>query len=154
MCIQKASWESTPQFQGKSQNRANYPPEVKELITKKRKNQKSWQRVCTAENKRKVNLLCNDLLKELIRKVINESVGTFVGGLTAQMDMDYLLWKVTKGLKRLKIQLSPLRQEDRSWARSRKEKADLFMGHLEENFHPLPRQTAQESNIFVPKRCV
>ena len=47
VCIQKASWESIPQLQGKSQSRANYPSEVKELITKKRKNQKSWQRVWT-----------------------------------------------------------------------------------------------------------
>ena len=47
LCIQKASWESTPQFQGKSEHRPNSPPEVKELFRKTRKARKSWQRVCT-----------------------------------------------------------------------------------------------------------
>lgn len=103
-----------PSVLEKSQNRANYTLDVKELIRKKRKAQKSLQRVCTPENKRNVNMLCN-VLRELMKKVKNESVQTFLVG----NGKDYSLWKATKGLK---IQLSPLRQENGTWARKMNQK--------------------------------
>ncbi len=84
-------------------------------------------------------------LKSLIRTVKNETISAYLSSLTGQKDSEYSLWKATKVLKRPTISTAPIRNEDGRWARSSKQKADLFARHLEETFQPLSRQTADEN---------
>lgn len=149
--VQKAAWLSTPKSSSRQKQKLFIiSPEVKELLMKKRKARKTWQRARTAENKKTLNRLCNDL-KELIKKEKNESLGNFLSNVTAQKDTDYSLWKCAKSFKRPNIQSSPIRRQDGSWAKSAKDKADTFAEHLEATFQPLPQQTVDESIILVQK---
>lgn len=65
---------------------------------------------------------------------MNRSIGTYRDYLLRKTDITYSLWKATKGLKRPKMQISPIRKDDTTWARSSKQKAKLFAMHLEETF--------------------
>lgn len=142
--IQESAWQSTPLGHNVSIRPNNYPLEVRELVAKKRKARKSWQTNRTRENKLKLNNLCNKL-KSLIKHVKNETVNRYLSVLNDQKDTEYSLWKATKALKRPKNHTAPIRNDDGTWARSDKQKADLFAKHLEETFQPLPRQTADEN---------
>lgn len=65
--------------------------------------------------------------------------------MSADKSIDYSLWKATKGLKRPKTQAAPIRKDNNEWARSDKEKADVFANQLERTFQPLQRQTSEEN---------
>lgn len=125
--------KSTPASQKKINTDITYPVEVRELVRRKRKARKKWQRSRAPENKTILNNLSNEL-KLLIKKIKNESINRYLQGLSAEKDTEYFLWKATKGLKRPKIQISPIRKDDTTWARSSKQKAKLFAMHLEETF--------------------
>jgi len=64
---------------------------------------------------------------------------------------EYFLWKATKRLKRPIMQIPPIRKDDGTWARSARQKADLFATYLEETFQLLPRQTADEDITPISK---
>lgn len=49
------------------------------------------------------------------------------------------------------MQIPPIRKDDGTWARSARQKADLFATYLEETFQPLPRQTADEDITPISK---
>lgn len=148
--VQQAAWQSTPNRQNYSNPTKMYPLEVREMVAKKRKARKTWQRYRTRENKTILNNLGNKL-KTLIRTVRNESVSKYLASLTDQKDTEYSLWKATKALKRPQNQTVPIRKNDGTWARSDKQKVDLFANYLEETFQPLPRQTADENIIRVAR---
>lgn len=148
--IQEAAWHSTPTRQYNNNSSKNYPFEVRELVAKKRKARKTWQTNRTAENKTALNNLCKQL-KTLIRTIKNETISSYLSSLTGQKDTEYSLWKATKSLKRPTISSTPIRNEDGTWARSGKAKAELFAKYLEETFQPLPRQTANE-NVEIAAR--
>ena len=88
------------------------------------------------QDKTALNGLCTKL-KALIKVVKNETVGKYLSSLAPTKDSDYSLWKATKGLKRPKTQIPPIKTNDGKWTRSAKDKADLFAEHLEETFQPL-----------------
>lgn len=143
--IQCAAVESTPSTMQKHTNQnKTYPIEVKELVQKKRKARKTWQINRSPENKTILNNLCNKL-KSLIKEVKNKSINSYLTSLTGEKDTEYSLWRATKSLKRPKIHIPPIKKDDGTWARSDKQKADLFAEYLEEIFQPPPRQTADEN---------
>jgi spore coat polysaccharide biosynthesis protein SpsF (cytidylyltransferase family) len=49
---------------------------------------------------------------------------------------DYSLWKTTRHMKRLHVQISSIHKEDGTWARSEQEKFDLHAQHFERVFLP------------------
>lgn len=148
--IQSAAWESTPNNSLEMKRNASYPEEVRELLKKKRKARKNWQKHRNPENKRVFNHLCNKL-KYLIKDIKNQSVNKYLSTLTGQKDTDYSLWKATKNLKRPKLQVPPIKNKD-NWARNAKQKADLFANHLEETFQPYPKQTEEENIAPINKQ--
>lgn len=142
--IQSSAWESTPKLSSRRENSIIYPIEIRELVQQKRKARKKWQTTRMPQDKTALNGLCTKL-KALIKVVKNETVGKYLSSLAPTKDSDYSLWKATKGLKRPKTQIPPIKTNDGKWARSAKDKADLFAEHLEETFQPLGRQTSYEN---------
>jgi hypothetical protein len=49
---------------------------------------------------------------------------------------DYSLKKATKRLKQPTQRIPPIRNDDQTWDRSDKEKANTFAGHLEKTLKP------------------
>ena len=148
--IQQAAWESTPSIYTGFRKNQNYPLEVRELVREKRKARKIWQRTRSPENRKVLNFLCNKL-KQLIKEIKNETISKYLLGLSEQKDTEYSLWKATKGLKRPKMHVPPIKNTDGTWAKSDQQKAALFANHLEETFQPLPRQTENENTTMVNK---
>lgn len=140
--IQEAAWNSTPELQRKSVV-PTYPVQVREMVLEKRKARRKWQRIRTAENKAALNRISN-ALKQLLKEIKNQSFSSFLQELTDEKSTDYSLWKVSKNLKRPKNPEPPIRNENGTWSRSSREKADMFAEHLYHTFQPYDRQTADE----------
>jgi hypothetical protein len=62
---------------------------------------------------------------------------------------DHSLLRATKKIKRPTPTVSPLLQEDGSWARSNSEKAQVFAEHLNSTFAPLNTQADEEINSYL-----
>lgn len=142
--IQQAAWAATPAMDKKRTVNTVYPLEIRELISKKRRARKRWQRTRAPQDKEEMNRLSNQL-RAAIREMKNETFTRYINSLTAEKDTEYSLWKASKGLKRPQAQNSPIKADERTWARSDKQKADLFAAHLAETFKPFPRQTMDEN---------
>ena len=149
--IQQAAWSNMP-IDTKRYNTHQYiyPLEVRELLIEKRKARKKWQINRTPQYKTKLNQLSNKL-KNLIRKIKNATISNYLKGLSAERDTEYSIWKATKSIKQPRTQIPPLRKDDGTWARSNREKADLFAKHLEETFQPFFRQTEDEDVVEITK---
>lgn len=143
--IQQAAWNNTPTIQRKATG-YNYPKEIREMVNMKRKAMKKWQHTRSPEDKTVLNRIGNEL-KALIKEVKHESLNKFLCELTADKNTDYSLWKMTKGIKGPKLQIPPIKKKDGDWAKSSKEKADVFAEHLSRKFQPLSRLTNKE---FTP----
>jgi hypothetical protein len=70
-------------------------------------------------------------LKDQIKRIKEETFQTYLQSSTATDDAYYSLWKTTKRLKQPTQRIPPIRIADQTWARSHKEKAKTFAGHLE-----------------------
>jgi hypothetical protein len=75
-------------------------------------------------------------LKDEIKSIKEKTFQTHLQSLTATADTDYSLWKGTKQLKQPIQRIPPIRNADQTWARSDKEKANTFAGHLRKAFKP------------------
>lgn len=140
--IQSSAWDSTQQIKPRN-NTKTYPIEIRELVAKKRRARKTWQRERTRENKRIYNRLCCEL-KRLTKHVQNVTTSTYLKNLSSCKDSNYSLWKATRNLNQPINQIPPIRKDDGTWARSANDKAEMFANHLEGIFQPLPRQTNSE----------
>ena len=143
--VQQAAWKSTPEKQNKyNGNNISFPLEVRQLVAEKRAARRKWQKSRAPQDKTVLNRLSNKL-KETLKEHKNQRLSVYLQGLTAEKETDYSLWKAMKGLKRQKIIMPPLRKDNNEWARSDKEKAEVFAEHLEETFKPFPKQSADEN---------
>jgi hypothetical protein len=88
-------------------------------------------------------------LKDRIKRNKEEIFQTYLQGLTATADTDYSLWKATKRLKQPTQRIPSIRNAYQTWARSDKEKANTFAGHLEKTFklNDLPQNEGLETEI-------
>jgi hypothetical protein len=68
-------------------------------------------------------------LKYQIEKIKKEIFLTHFQSLVATAVTDYSLWKATKLLKQQTRRISSIRNEDQTWARRDKEKANTFASH-------------------------
>ena len=107
----------------------NYPHEIKNLVTEKRKMRRKWQRTRNPEFKTCLNRLTKELNQE-IQQIQNETFTKYLTDLTADKSTDYSLWKSTKNLKRPITQSPPLKMTHDKWAKSNTQKAQLFSEHL------------------------
>lgn len=130
--IQQAAWENTPEITRRTKGN-NYPKEIRNLISEKRKLRKKWHQTRAPLDKTALNNATQQLKRE-IQRVKNESIGNYLSELTNDHRTDYSLWKATKQLKRPILQNPPIRNADRTWARNNVQKACRFAEHLQTTF--------------------
>lgn len=118
------------------------------VTRKERKAWKSWQKVCTLQNKIKVNFLCNELTN-LIRKIKNEC--SKISCWTYCIEGHRLLVENGELTENTEDPLDSTQAGGQVLGKD--PPPNLFVGHLEENVYPLPRQIVEESKtrIFVSK---
>jgi len=80
--------------------------------------------------KTELNCITKDLRRTIL-DIKQQSIEAYVQELTDDDEStDHSLWKATKRLKRPRMNIPPLRKQDRTWAKDEKEKADVFAEHL------------------------
>jgi hypothetical protein len=130
--IQWASWKATPKLP--AANRIHgCPTTIQQKLAEKRKLRRDWHRFRTLESKRLLNAATQDP-KQLLHRIKNDRVQTFLQGLQPTVSTGYSLWKATKNLKRI-TQPSPTLG---TWANSNIDKAHAFTNHLANVFQPHP----------------
>jgi hypothetical protein len=132
--IQQAAWANTRIIKRRTAGN-NYPMEIREMVSEKRRIRKRWQQYRVPRDKTRLNQITQQLKRE-IQKIKSESINSYLRELSYEKDTEYSLWKAMKRIKRPKMQNPPLRQADGTWARSNQEKANLFANHLENTFQP------------------
>lgn len=160
--IQKAAWNNTPDLVIRTKGN-NYPKEIRELISEKRRLRKRWHQTRLPADKTTLNNAAQKLKRE-IKKVKNESIANYLSKLTNDGKTDYSLWKATKQIKRPNMHIPPVKNLDGSWARSNEQKAHRFAEHLENTFEPHegeeltghqePEQEELEIKLTSPKEIV
>ncbi|KAL4105358.1 hypothetical protein QTP88_020601 [Uroleucon formosanum] len=114
-------------------------PEIRQLITEKRRARNRWQYFHYPEDRRKYNSLSNKL-KSLLKTHKNELYKSHLASLSPNNGS---LWKKTKSLLRQKETLPPLLRDDNSLAIDDQDKADLLASHLADSFKPHSSLTSQ-----------
>jgi hypothetical protein len=147
--IQQAAWNNTPVLKRKTVGN-NYPREIRELVTEKRKARRKWQQTRAPEDKTRLNNLTQQLTRE-IQTIKNESINTFLRELSADKETEYSLWRATKRLKRPIIHTPPIKKENGTLAKDNKEKAELFAQHLENTFKPNDEDGMVEFHERMPE---
>lgn len=61
----------------------------------------------------------------------NETFKSHLSSLSATDNTDYLLWKTIRYMKRPRFQVTSIRKEDGTWARSEQENAAIYARRLE-----------------------
>jgi hypothetical protein len=99
------------------------------------------------EDKRRYNEAARNL-KDQIKRIKEGTFHTHLQSLTATAD-NYSLWIASKRLKQPTQRIPPIRNADHTWARSDKEKANTFTGHIEKTFksNELPQNEDFETEI-------
>jgi hypothetical protein len=95
--IQEAA-DSTPAMKRKLKD-LNFPKEIKDLITEKRKLRRKWHQTRNPHDKTLLNRASQQLSKE-IKNIKQTSINQFLTELTADNSTEYSLWKATKYLKK------------------------------------------------------
>jgi len=107
-------------------------PEIRQLITEKRRARNHWQHSHYPEDRQKYNSLSNKL-KSLLQTYKNELYKSHLVFLSPNKGT---LWKKTKYLLQYKEILSPLLREDNSLVVDDQDKAELLASHLADSFKP------------------
>lgn len=112
----------------------NIPLEIKQLVAQKRKARAQWQRTHHPSDKTKLNNLSN-LLKAKLKNLREDSFKSYVSNLNRY---DNSIWKPIRSSLKPQITSPPIRKLPPAlgWAKSAKEKADLFAYHLSGIFLP------------------
>lgn len=126
--IQSAAWESTPQLPNK-QHVTNYPPNIKDMITLKRRLRKRWQQTRSPNDRTRLNSMSQKLSME-IKNFKNKSFESYLKELGNDKATDYSLWKSAKRLKRPTIQVPPIQMNNGQWAKTNQQKSELFSEYL------------------------
>lgn len=139
--IQQAAWNSTPDS-SEYTNSDTCSAVVKQKIIAKRKLRKQWHNTRSPLDKAKLNKAVKEL-KQLLHEERNRGIQNYLKDLTATEATEYSLWKATKRIKRPQIAIPPLRSEGGEWAKSDKEKAELFSKHLTKVFKPFDSELSE-----------
>jgi hypothetical protein len=132
--LQHAAKEATPNSNPQTTT-TDIPCEIKRLIAAKRKDRSAWQRTHTPDSRRLFNQHSNKL-KSKLQGMRNESLKQYVSNLKRD---DNSIWKPIKNRRNPTSISPPIRKYSTPpgpWAKSDKEKADLYAEHLSEVFSP------------------
>jgi hypothetical protein len=108
-------------------------------IAEKRKIRKRWQMTRDPRIKTELNRI-TQYLRRTILQFKQQSIDAHLQDLTDNASTDSL-WKATKRLKQPTINIPPVRKQDHTLARTNKEKAEVFVDHLERTFQPNEEKT-------------
>jgi len=132
--LQNAAMKATPSSEPHWATN-NVPYEIKRLTAKKRKARSTWQQTHTPDNKRKYNQISNKL-KSKLHELWNKSFKAYISSLKRE---DSSIWRPIKNRRKPMESHPPIHKNTippGPWAKSDKEKADLFAEHLSEVFTP------------------
>ncbi|GAB0095839.1 hypothetical protein DMENIID0001_112700 [Sergentomyia squamirostris] len=123
--IQSAAWAATP-ISGASV-RANYeaPATVREKVLERRGLRSRWQATRNPEDKAKFNKASREL-KSLLTAIRDSLVDKYLSDLSPTHATDYSLWRATRRIKHTEEFNPPIKDSSGGWARTDKEKADVF----------------------------
>jgi hypothetical protein len=143
--MQEAATQSTPPLEPQKRFN-NIPLEMKQLLREKRKARAMWHRTHIPTYKTRYNQLTNEL-KAKIKEMRDASFTYYIRNLSRY---DYSIWKPIKN-KRIPNKASlPIRATTPitgPWARSDKEKTELFAQHFANIF--TPHNDAQDHEIEI-----
>lgn len=113
---------------------SNITLEVSQLVAQKRKAKAEWHRTHHPSDKTRLNNLSNQL-KAKLKKLRDDSNKSFISNLNRY---DNTIWKTIKSSVKPQTTSSPIRKLPPAlgWAKSDKEKAELFAYHLSGVFKP------------------
>lgn len=143
--IQNASWKATPENNKIVPDNHNIPLHIKQLASQKRTARRKWQRTRNPLDKTELNRLNHRLHKEL-QQAKNETFSYYISHLTP---VDHSLWKATKKFKRPTVTILPVRNINRSWARSNEEKANVFAEYLANVFTPPQNNNNEDTEVLT-----
>lgn len=132
--IQNTAWANTKITDSRKIN-TRYPEYIMKKVKDKRKARKRWQQSRDPADKNILNNLTQQLSRE-IKRFKDNSLKNYLSNLTAGKETQYSLWKATKKLKNTIAHSAPIKKADGSWAKSNKEKAEIFAEHLADIFQP------------------
>lgn len=132
--IQEAAWRSTPHLTSTNKP-TNITLHIRGKLAEKRRLRRVWQLSRHPEDRRLFNKSAREL-KEMINENENHTFQQNLLRLSAKRLDNYTLWKITKRFKRPQQPVPPLRSQLGTWARSAKDKAELFAQHLFQVFKP------------------
>lgn len=132
--IQNAAWNNTREYINKSVGNI-YPKQVLELIKLKRRARRRWQQTRDPADKNVLNRF-GQKIKRMIGELKEKSFENYMNTLSPLEETNYSLWKATKKFKRPIIHVPPLKNKDGNWAKTNKEKTELFADHLDKIFRP------------------
>lgn len=132
--IQNTAWANT-KISNSRKITTRYPEYIMKKVKDKRKARKRWQQSRDPADKNILNNLTQQLSRE-IKRFKDNSLKNYLSNLTAGKETQYSLWKATKKLKNTVAHRAPIKKADGSWAKSNKEKAEIFAEHLADIFQP------------------
>jgi hypothetical protein len=91
------------------------------------------------QDKQRYNKIVKEL-KLLLNNLKNEGIQNYLQGLTPTEATDNSLWKATRKRKQPQHQITPIRINLNTWARTDKQKATAFAEHLASVSQPFPSQ--------------
>lgn len=141
--VQNTAWANTKtSISKKASNR--YPEYITSKVKEKRRARKRWQQSRDPSDKNILNNLTQQLSRE-IKRFKEKSMKNYLSNLSADKDTNYSLWKATKKTKNTVAHSAPIKKANGTWAKSNKEKAEVFAEHLSGIFQP----NIGDSNIDV-----
>ncbi|GAB0091409.1 hypothetical protein DMENIID0001_062500 [Sergentomyia squamirostris] len=134
--IQSAAWAATPAPILPIGSQV-VPVSVREKVKERRQLRRRWQTTRNPDDKAKFNRASKEL-KDILSNIRNTAVNKYLSDLTPTHATDDSLWKAARRVRRMEEPNPPIKNSTDSWARTDKEKADVFAQHMKEVFQPWP----------------
>lgn len=141
--IHEAAYLSTPRSEAINGSSVLISAEIRNLIQRKRRLRRIWQRSRNPRDKTIFNRASNDL-KRRLSFFKNRDFENFLRNLSTSNNTEYSLWRATKYLKRPKKRNIPIKGTNGQWCKNDKTKADAFADHLKHTFQPIPTTNSRD----------
>jgi len=147
--VQKAAWFPTPATEQQTDFVPNTPLHIRQLVAAKRR----ARRVCQISNHAHDHHQYNRLSRHLKTALQELHNSIFEHYITHLSPTDNTLWKATKQLKHPQAPEPPICKPNNEWARSDKDKANVFATHLADVFKAEHGHTDDEVDDFITAPC-
>lgn len=148
--IQTTAWKCTPTHSTSRCQTRNYPLDIKKRVLEKRSLRRKWQLSRLPEDKYAFNRAAIEL-RALLNKIDNDNLTHKLESLNPNNSNEYSLWKTVKSIKAPLMAKAPIRLDDKKWARSDAEKAEVFAQFLKGVFTPNPDNRKSNNSERVKK---